>query len=204
MGGGLKFGFVEEPGVDLTLTDNNFDGTRYGALLNNIKGPFTLSHTNSFLGTGQGGGWPVWISGVDVTVDDWIATTPANTLGIAGAGSGIIVGKRDRQFAGDLFSEGIIIRNNKIHLASIPVQMSLTRSATIDGNDLDGSGHYTWSALSISQVPGNSTYSITNNKLFSSDGGGAEVRLCRGARLGPDAHRQQLRRNQIWRLAEQH
>ena len=66
---GLNIGKVENPGMALTLEGNTFDGSVWGAVLNNIKGPFTLSHTNSFARAGHTGGYPLSISGVDLTVD---------------------------------------------------------------------------------------------------------------------------------------
>ena len=83
---GLNIGKVDNPGMALTLEDNVFDGSVFGAILNNIQGPFTLSHTNSFVGVGHSGGYPVSISGVDLTVDGW------TTLGVAGGNTGINVG----------------------------------------------------------------------------------------------------------------
>ena len=68
-GTGLNIGSVHLPGMDLTLEDNIFDGSKWGAILNNVKGPFTLSLTNSFAGVGHSGGTPLTISGVDLTVD---------------------------------------------------------------------------------------------------------------------------------------
>ena len=88
-GTGLNIGSVHLPGMDLTLEDNIFDGSKWGAILNNVKGPFTLSLTNSFAGVGHSGGTPLTISGVDLTVKDWIATTPANTLGTASSHASI-------------------------------------------------------------------------------------------------------------------
>ena len=50
----LLIGKVQDPGVTLTLTGNTFDGSRNGARLNNILGPFTLSpaDNNTFAGAG--------------------------------------------------------------------------------------------------------------------------------------------------------
>ena len=91
--------------MDLTLIGNTFDGSKWGAVLNNILGPFTLSTTNSFVGSGN----PLSISGVNLTVDG-LALGFATVEG----GIGINVGKRDRQFAGDLPSTGITISNTTV------------------------------------------------------------------------------------------
>ncbi len=75
---------------------------------------FTLSQTNSFDGAGHSGGYPVSSSGVDVTVDGWTATTTANTLGVAGGGTGINVAIRSLRFSASN-SEDIKITNNTIN-----------------------------------------------------------------------------------------
>ena len=135
---GMNIGAVENPGMALTLEGNTFDGSVVGAILNNIQGPFTLSHTNSFVGAGHTGGYPVSISGVDVTVDGWTATTAANTLGVAGGNTGINVAIRGHRFNSS-FSTGINITNNTIDNPSHGVVMNDVLSATIDGNVLTGS-----------------------------------------------------------------
>ena len=155
---GLNIGTVDNPGIALTLENNTFDGSRWGAILNNIQGPFTLSQTNSFAGAGHSGGYPVSISGVDVTVDGW------TTLGVAGGGTGINVAIRSHRFSSSN-SQDINITNNTINNPTQGVVMNNVLSATITGNQLTGTGGHPVSALSIANVPGNSTYNITNNSL---------------------------------------
>ena len=164
IGIGLNIGKVDNPGMALTLENNTFDGSRWGAILNNIQGPFTLSQTNSFDGAGHSGGYPVSSSGVDVTVDGWTATTTANTLGVAGGGTGINVAIRSLRFSASN-SEDIKITNNTINNPTQGVVMNSVVSATITGNQLTGTGAFPVSALSIANVPPNSTYNITNNSL---------------------------------------
>ena len=165
---GLNIGAVENPGMTLTLDGNTFDGSQWGAVLNNIQGPFTLSHTNSFAGAGHSGAYPVSISGVDVTVDGW------TTLGVTGGNTGINVGIRGHRFNSS-FSQGINITNNTVNNPSHGVVMSDVLSATIDGNVLAGNGGHPASALFIANVPGNSTYSITNNTLANPSGLGLNI-----------------------------
>ena len=148
----------------LTLEGNTFDGSQYGAILNNIQGPFTLSHTNSFAGAGHTGGYPLSISGVDLTVDGWTASTTTTTLGVAGGNTGINVAIRSHRFSSSN-SAAINITNNTVNNPSHGVVMNDVLSATIDGNVLTGNGGHPASGLFIANVPGNSTYSITNNVL---------------------------------------
>ena len=106
---GLNIGKVENPGMALTLEGNTFDGSVWGAVLNNIKGPFTLSTTNSFAGAGHSGDTPLSISGVDLTVDGF-----AFGFATVEGGSGINVGIRDHRFVGDSPSTGITISNTAV------------------------------------------------------------------------------------------
>ena len=101
------------------------------------------------------------ISGVDLTVDGW------TTLGVAGGNTGINVGIRDHRFVGDSPSTGINITNNTINNPSHGVVMNQVLSATINGNVLSGNGGHPASGLFIANVPGNSTYSITNNTSWA-------------------------------------
>ena len=73
-------------------------------------------------------------------------------------------GLRSHRFSAS-FSTGINITNNTIDNPSHGVVMSDVLSATIDGNVLSGNGGHPASGLFIANVPGNSTYSITNNVL---------------------------------------
>ena len=83
----LTIGKVNDPGLTLTLLRNNFNGSRWGASLNNILGPFTLSTTNTFVGAGHNGGTTLLISGKDVKVDGF-------KFGALNGGVGIFVSDR--------------------------------------------------------------------------------------------------------------
>ena len=155
----LNFEKGDDPGVTLTLTGSNFDGSRNGARLNNILGPFTLSpaDNNTFVGAGWTGGTPLQISGKDVTVDGW------TTLGVVGGVVGIHVVQRTlNPFNTHRASEAITISNNTIAGTRWGVLMDMVQSISLDGNTVTSSPEQ---ALYVRSVPGNSTYSITNNDL---------------------------------------
>ena len=107
----LIIGKVQDPGVKLTLTGNTFDGSRNGASLNNILGPFTLSpaDNNTFAGAGTGG-TTLLISGLDLTVDGF-----SFGFGALDGGTGIFVNDRFRfGHSNPAPSERITISNTSV------------------------------------------------------------------------------------------
>ncbi len=175
-GGGLIIGKVQNPGITLTLESNIFDGSRWGAILNNIDGGvggFSLSHTNSFVGAGWTGGYPVFLSGMNLTVDGW------STLGTVGAGADRAIYVGQRQLFGHFTvvpSEDIFITNNTVTVLGNGTKHGIVldgvKSATITGNTVTPTGSWPDGALEIINVPASSTYDISNNTLINPNGGG--------------------------------
>ena len=144
-------------GIILTADGNTFDGSKVGAQLDNIKGPFTLSHTNTFVNSGTGGGIAFRFSGKDVTVDGWSFSAPNGRVGVWAfpfpcAGH-----------ACALPSAGIKISNNTITGFNDPIRASKQQSIELSGNVVTSARGT--AAIVVDQAPPLAAYTITNNDL---------------------------------------
>ena len=163
-------------GMTLTLERNTFDGSRHGPLLNHIKGPFTLSHTNTFVNAGYNGGTALRISGEDVTVDGWsFSTTNAD------GGQGVFLGPFPcAGHACSRPSERMTVSNNTITGFSFGIRASKQQSIELSGNVLTSVPAI---ALWVDEAPPRAVYTITGNDL--SDAGDTALDV-RGVDARPD------------------
>ena len=144
-------------GIILTADGNTFDGSRTGAALDSIQGPFELSHTNTFANTGHSGHTPLRISGKDVTVDGWsFSSTNAGGIGI------YVLPFSCRGHACSLPSQNMTISNNTVTGFSFGIRASKQQSIELSGNVLTSVPAI---ALWVDEAPPRAVYTITGNDL---------------------------------------
>ena len=144
-------------GATLTLERNTFDGSKTGAILNNIKGPFTLSHTNTFVNSGHDGGIAVGLSGESVTVDGWSFSATNGGLGV------YVFPFPCAGHACSRPSVGTKITNNTITGFANPIRASKQQSIELSGNVITSAPGT--AAIWVDDAPPLAAYTISGNDL---------------------------------------